>query len=81
MSILGIDVAGGQNVNWSQIKKDGYQFALIKASEGFKDNSDADIDMRAYFDSNVKQANDAGILCGAYHFLSATNTNNRISCR
>lgn len=38
MSILGIDT-NFATVNWSAFKNGGYDFAIIKASEGYPDGS------------------------------------------
>ncbi|WP_394938850.1 GH25 family lysozyme [Psychromicrobium sp. YIM B11713] len=59
---LGLDVSGWQvNVNWATVKKNGAQFAYIKASEG----------MWALNDQFAQQYNGSaanGLLRGAYHF-------------
>lgn len=75
MSILGIDTSANRTINWTQAKADGVKFAIIKASQGYPDGSDTDASMKTYFINNVNAATNAGILCGAYHFLSATNAN------
>ncbi len=63
----GIDVSKYQgNVNWSQVKKDGTDFAIIRAGYG-KYASQKD----PYFDQNMKNAKAAGIACGAYWFSYA----------
>ena len=60
--VKGIDVSNNNgSINWSKVKKDGYQFAYIKASEGTNFND-------TLFDSNVKKAKASGIHTGAYHF-------------
>ena len=41
MSILGIDT-NFATVNWSAFKNGGYDFAIIKASEGYPDGSASD---------------------------------------
>lgn len=61
----GIDVARYQkNINWPLVKKAGVEFAFIKATEGIglKDS---------FFDANWKNAKEAGIRRGAYHFYIA----------
>jgi GH25 family lysozyme M1 (1,4-beta-N-acetylmuramidase) len=60
--VTGIDVSNNNgSINWEKVKKAGYKFAYIKASEGtnFKDT---------LFVSNVQKAKEAGIKTGAYHF-------------
>ena len=79
MSILGIDVSYGNTVNWNRVRADGFGFAMIKASHGFPDGSDNDRAYKEYLVSNVAAANDAGIVCGVYHFATATNTNTSLS--
>ncbi len=75
MNMNGIDVSSNNGtINWSQVKAAGYDFAFIKASEGYPDNSSADITMRNYLIQNVQAANQAGVICGAYHYSSATDT-------
>ncbi|MCY8590150.1 GH25 family lysozyme [Bacillus haynesii] len=62
MGIKGIDVSHWQgNINWKKVAGDGIKFAFIKATEGttLKDNK---------FETNVSDANVAGIKTGAYHF-------------
>src|ERR1700704_4796393 len=60
----GVDVSNHQGVvGWRRVAGAGIAFAIPKASEGtgFTD---------PYFVRNVQGARAAGILCGAYHFLS-----------
>lgn len=61
----GIDVSHWQGViNWQQVRRlGGIDFAYIKATEGtyYTDPSYA---------QNVRQARQAGVIPGAYHFLS-----------
>lgn len=62
MGNKGIDVSNNQGaLSWPQIKTAGYQFALIKATEGvtFKDPD---------FKDNWDGAWEQGMLRGAYHF-------------
>lgn len=65
----GIDVSKYQgNINWNAVKNDGTEFALIRAGYG-KYASQED----PYFDQNMKNAQAAGIACGAYWFSYATS--------
>lgn len=60
----GIDVSGHQKtIDWSSVRKDGIDFAYIKATEGgdFVDD---------HFATNWAQAHDAGVKRGAYHFFT-----------
>ncbi len=64
----GVDVARYQgDIDWEILRKQGISFAFAKATEGssYKD---------PYFDSNVVNAEDAGINIGAYHFFSTETT-------
>lgn len=60
---IGIDVSRWQQtVDWSKVKEAGYEFALIKATQGV-----SDID--PLFTSNWTQTKAAHLLRGAYHFF------------
>ncbi|MDE6338631.1 MAG: hypothetical protein K2K97_02445 [Muribaculaceae bacterium] len=61
--VRGVDVsAHNGKINFEAVKKDGIEFAFIKASEGvsFRDKS---------FSANYEKARKAGIKVGAYHFF------------
>lgn len=63
----GIDVSKYQgNINWTAVRNAGNDFALIRAGYG-KYASQED----PYFDQNMKNAQAAGISCGAYWFSYA----------
>lgn len=63
----GIDVSKYQgNVDWEAVRADGIDFALIRAGYG-KYASQED----PYFDQNMRNAQNAGIACGAYWFSYA----------
>lgn len=65
----GVDVSRYQgNVNWTAVKNAGKEFALIRAGYG-KYASQED----PYFDQNMKNAQAAGIACGAYWFSYAAS--------
>ena len=67
--IYGIDVSEFQsNINWEQVKRDGVQFAIVRAGFG---NSISQKD--ANFDAHMKGALAAGIDVGAYWFSYATS--------
>ena len=60
--IQGIDVYNGNGtVNWTSVKNGGYDFAFVKATEGVNF-----IDAR--FNTNMTNANAAGLYVGPYHF-------------
>jgi lysozyme len=62
--IRGVDVSSYQptTVDWAAVKAAGYDFAIIKASEGetLKDST---------FVKHWADARNAGLVCGAYHFF------------
>lgn len=62
MSIKGVDVSHHQGaIDWRKVRGNGVDFSFIKASEsvGF-------VDPR--YKENVKNAREAGVLVGSYHF-------------
>lgn len=62
--VKGIDVSHHQSsIDWEEVKRQGVDFAFIKATEG---SGHVDED----FLENWKQAEESGILAGAYHFFS-----------
>lgn len=61
----GIDVSQWQgNINFEAVKEDNVQLVYIKASEGI-DLTDP------YFSRNAKNAREAGLFVGYYHYLTA----------
>ncbi len=62
----GIDVSRWQGeIDWAAVGAAGVRFAMIKATEG----SGAD----PLFAGNVAGASGAGLVCGTYHYLRATD--------
>ncbi len=62
--ISGVDVSEHQgSINWDDVRKDGIEFAIVKATEG-EDYTDRYFS-RARLEAIAKQ----GIVAGAYHFL------------
>jgi lysozyme len=66
MSTRGIDISHWNPVtNWSSIRKAGYEFCFLKATQG-----------TTYLDPTYKERKDkvrsSGMLLGAYHFADAT---------
>lgn len=68
----GIDVSTHQGViNWAQVKTDGIDFAMVKATQGrsvtgtYRDFTDSK------FVQNITGAHRWGIRCGVYHYLTA----------
>ena len=67
--ISGIDVSHWQgNINWTQVKNSGIEFAFVKATEGVNF-----VDSR--YHSNMAGANSAGVLVGPYHFARPDSYN------
>ena len=73
--IKGIDVSKWQGaINWQQVKADGIEFAIIKATEGalpvgtYDAPAIAQFGLDPDFRSNFANAKAAGIARGAYHF-------------
>ncbi len=71
----GIDVSTYQgDINWSKVKADGIDFAIIKATQG---RSVSNPSLRNFTDSkfaqNIVNANRNGIRIGVYHYLTAWN--------
>ncbi|HHV11164.1 MAG TPA: hypothetical protein GXX75_12885 [Clostridiales bacterium] len=64
--IKGIDVSKWQgNIDWSKVKNDGVEFAMIRSSYG--SNS-----LDPKFETNYQGAKDNGIAVGVYHYSYAT---------
>ena len=71
----GIDVYVGQGkIDWKQVKADGVDFAMIKASQGWTE-SGTGYEYRLFrdrnFATNLIGAYNAGIKCGVYHYFTA----------
>ena len=67
--IKGLDVASYQHpngaaINWHEVKADGYEFVMVKASEGVGY-------VNPFFKQDVADARAAGLKVGAYHFFRA----------
>ncbi len=69
----GIDVSVWQgDINWKKVKADGIEFAIIRSGWGW--HSDGEMDK--YFTKNIKNAKNAGIKVGVYHYSYATSIEN-----
>ena len=69
--VKGIDagISAAKDINWHQVYNAGYRFALLKATEGINWPSPEDSpDLYNTVKENVKEARDAGLLVGVYHF-------------
>jgi len=65
--ILGIDVSNWQgNIDWEQVKADGYTFAWAKSTEGMTYTD-------PMFFNNMENGLDANVVMGAYHFARPDN--------
>lgn len=66
--VNGIDVSDfqGNAINWSSVKNAGYSFAIAKATEGTGN-------VQTSFAHNISGIRAAGMVAGAYHFLSWTS--------
>lgn len=61
----GIDVSYYQgNINWKNVYRDGFRFAMIKATQGTNI-----VDPR--FEENIVGAYSSGLACGTYHYFTA----------
>lgn len=72
-NLRGVDVSSYQGrIDWSAAYADGIRFAMIKATQG---RSLTDANLRNFTDSrfheNVVGASGTGMVCGAYHYLTA----------
>lgn len=61
--VRGIDISRHNGeIDFDKVKKDGIEFAFIKASEGVSHQD-------SNYESNIASANKAGLKTGAYHFF------------
>jgi LysM repeat protein len=71
--INGIDVSKYQgNINWTNVKAAGVNFAIIRSSYGDGTSSYTNNGIDPMFETNYKQAKANGINVGAYHYCYAT---------
>lgn len=68
--IKGLDISHYQNdkgaIDWAKVKKAGYDFVYIKATEALTGKD-------AYYKKNIAEARNAGLLVGSYHFARAND--------
>lgn len=70
--IHGIDVSEYQNeIKWKKVKSSGADFVFIRA--GYRSAETGELKEDAGFRTNMKKANKAGVMCGAYFFSQALN--------
>ena len=70
----GIDVsyAQGDNIDWDSIKKAGVDFVFIRA--GYRATSSGTLHKDDNFEENIKGAEKAGLMVGAYFYSQATTS-------
>ncbi len=69
----GIDVSRWQGeIDWEEVGRAGVRFAMIKATEGAEGADPC-------FAANINGAGGAGIACGTYHYLRATQKEDAIA--
>jgi len=66
--VNGIDVSDfqGNDIDWNLVKESGYSFAIAKATQGSGN-------VQSSFAHNISGIRAAGMIAGAYHFLSWTD--------
>jgi len=70
--VHGIDVSEHQDkIKWKKVKSSGADFAFIRA--GYRSAETGELKEDADFRTNMKKANKAGVMCGAYFFSQALN--------
>ena len=70
--VHGIDVSEHKNdIKWKKVKSSGADFAFIRA--GYRSVETGELKEDAKFRSNMKKAEKAGVMCGAYFFSQALN--------
>ncbi|WP_077391171.1 glycoside hydrolase family 25 protein [Mobilibacterium timonense] len=69
----GIDVSYAQgDIDWKAVKKSGVDYVIIRA--GYTGGNTGKRNVDEYFASNIKEAEDAGLMTGIYWFSQATTT-------
>ena len=69
---FGIDVSKwNKEIDWAQIKKEGVDFAIIRA--GYRGSVSGSLVVDPYFEQNIKGATENGIDVGVYFFTQAVN--------
>lgn len=68
MAIFGPDVSSYQgNVNWPQVRAEGFDFAIVKCTQGNNYLS-------PYYTSQLNGARAAGLLVAVYHYIEAASS-------
>lgn len=67
VELKGIDVSQYQGtINWSKVKSAGIDFAMVRTSLSYRRYDET-------YDYNIREAQKAGIMVGAYHYCFAEN--------
>lgn len=70
VTVHGIDVSEyQQEINWKKVKSSEADFVFIRA--GYRSGESGELNEDANFRKNIKKANRAGLMCGAYFFSQA----------
>ena len=70
--VHGIDVSEFQeDINWKKVKSSGADFVFIRA--GYRKAETGELKKDAEFEENIRKANRAGLMCGAYFYSQALN--------
>lgn len=70
--VHGIDVSEHQDeIKWKKVKSSGADFVFIRA--GYRSAESGELKEDADFRTNMKKAEKAGVMCGAYFFSQALN--------
>lgn len=70
--VPGVDVsAHQQEIDWTQVKEAGIEFAMIRL--GYRGYGSGDLALDEYFERNIQGAQAAGIEVGVYFFSQALN--------
>lgn len=71
--IFGVDVSAYQpNFDFAACRREGYDFAIIKCTEGTGWKS-------AYFRDQLRRAREAGLLVAAYHYVRGSDVNGQLA--
>ena len=72
VAVHGIDVSEHQDeIKWKKVKSSGADFVFIRA--GYRSAESGELKEDADFRTNMKKAEKAGMMCGAYFFSQALN--------
>lgn len=72
IAVHGIDVSEYQNdIKWKKVKSGEADFVFVRA--GYRSSGTGELNEDADFRKNIKKANRAGLMCGAYFFSQALN--------